>query len=260
MKKITLIVVVLILGLASNAQRNPDISIERYYHIQKGKVWFHALGKNFYPISMGEVKTEEILIYNSADVPVSFTTKELPDGYSLKFIPDPIPPKTEARIEITFDTQAHGKYGPLLSYFYVYSSIEGERPYRMLMSPNVLEDFSVLSEKEKADAPVVTFDKTESDFGTLPQMSVFNDVFVLTNTGKSDLIIRNVKAGCGCTHTNTSRDIIPAGESAELAFEYRTLHKRGTQDSKITVVTNDPNNPQMTLHIKGTVTEIEEDK
>lgn len=262
MKKIVLLTLVFFLGLTTFAQkeRNPDISVDRYYHIKRGVVWFHAMGKNFQPINMGEVKTDQILIYNSSEEDVSFSWDELPAGYSIKVEPEVIPPKGEAIIYITLDSEKTGKYGPQLSYFHINSSVKGERPYRLLMSPNIMEDFSALSDEDYAKAPVIEFDKTVSQFDTLPQMSQHDDVFVVKNVGKSDLYIRNVKAGCGCTHTNTSKDTLKPGETAELSFEYRTLHKRGPQNSKITVVSNDPKSPQSTLYIKGLVTKLEEEK
>lgn len=262
MKKIVLFILALCFGLIATAQRKSDISIERYYHIQRGVVWFHALGKNFQPVYMGDVKTEEVYIYNSADIPVTLSFDDLPAGYSLEFVPQTIPPKTEAVVKVTLDTEKLGKYGPTLDYFFVESDVAAERPYRMLMSPNILEDFTKVTPEEKTNPPVVEMDKTKSVFGEMNQMSVYEDAFVIKNSGKSQLIIRNVKAGCGCTHTNTSRDTLAPGETAKISFEFHSGHKKGKQDSKITVVTNDPSNPQVTLHIIGEVlvTKTEEEK
>ncbi|PID93529.1 MAG: hypothetical protein CSA95_07600 [Bacteroidetes bacterium] len=260
MKKIAILSVLFLLAFSLFAQRKPEITIEQYYHIQRGGVWFNSMGRNFHPITMGEKKTEAMAIYNSLNEPLILTCDPLPKGFSLKFEHDTIPAKTESKIFVTLDTKKYGKYGPQLDYFYVRSSEPNRHPYRLLMTPNVQEDFSALTEKELEKAPVASFDKTVSAFDTLPQMSVHKDSFLLTNKGKSDLYIRNVRAGCGCTHTKTSQDTIRPGEVAELSFEYRTLRKKGAQDSRITIVTNDPKTPQITLHIKGEVVIEEEEK
>ncbi len=260
MKKFVILAAIALLTFSLFAQRKPGITIEQYYHIQRGAIWFNSMGRNFHPITMGEEKTEAMAIYNSTDEPIVLTHDPLPQGYSLKFEHDTLPSKTESKIFVTLDTKAYGKYGPQLDYFYLRSSEPNKRPYRLLMTPNVQEDFSELTEDELKKAPVASFDKTVSTFGTLPQMSLHEDSFVLTNKGESDLYIRNVRAGCGCTHTKTSQDTIRPGEVAELSFEYRTLRKKGAQDSKITIVTNDPKTPQITLHIKGEVVVEEEEQ
>ena len=47
--------------------------------------------------------------------------------------------------------------------------------------------------------PVATFDTEVYDFGTILEGDVVETSFVITNTGKSDLIISDAKASCGCT-------------------------------------------------------------
>ena len=261
MKKILFLSISMLFALSLFAQRKADISVERYYHIQKGKIWFHSIGMNFQPIMMGDVKTENIYLYNSSDQEATLTTDDLPAGYSVTFEPAVIPPRTEAIAKVTLDTEKNGTYGPSINYFFIDSPFATERPYRILVSPNIKEDFSNITESMMEKAPKIEFIKTVSEFGEMPQMGVYEDEFKFSNTGKSDLIIRNVKAGCGCTHTKTSQDTLKPGESAVLSFEFRSGHKRGKQDSKITVVSNDPSQPQVTLHIVGEVLiEEKEDK
>ena len=47
--------------------------------------------------------------------------------------------------------------------------------------------------------PMIVFDKTEHDFGTILQGEVVTYSFHFTNTGSSPLIISNVNTSCGCT-------------------------------------------------------------
>ena len=253
MKKNLLLLVLSFIALTAFSQRKEGISVDRYYHIQKASVWFHSIGLNFQPVTMGDVKTETLYIYNSGSDAVSFTLSDMPDGYSVEFDPEILLPEQEGKVLITLNTEENGVYGPAINYFFIESSIESERPYRVLVSPNIREDFSDISEGMRAISPKIDFPETVSDFGSIAQESVYTCEFPFRNAGKSDLFIRNVKAGCGCTITHTSQDTLHPGESATLSVEFRSGHKKGEQDNKITVVSNDPETPQVLLHITGEV-------
>ena len=62
-----------------------------------------------------------------------------------------------------------------------------------------------VKEAEERDAkisqglPVIEWDKTEHDFGTIEQGVKAETIFTLTNVGKGDLVVTNAKGSCGCT-------------------------------------------------------------
>ncbi|MBT8286775.1 MAG: DUF1573 domain-containing protein, partial [Bacteroidia bacterium] len=47
--------------------------------------------------------------------------------------------------------------------------------------------------------PVLAFDKSEHDFGEIENGTPVETVFSYTNTGKSPLVITDIKSTCGCT-------------------------------------------------------------
>ena len=55
------------------------------------------------------------------------------------------------------------------------------------------------SAKAVSNAPVMTFDKTIHDFGTIQEGERVETLFTFTNTGKSDLVIVDARGSCGCT-------------------------------------------------------------
>jgi hypothetical protein len=68
--------------------------------------------------------------------------------------------------------------------------------------------------------------------------------FNLTNDGKSELIIRNVRSSCGCTAVAPSKKVIAPGESVPIKVTFDSRGKRGRQSKSITVITNDPKKPR----------------
>lgn len=111
--------------------------------------------------------------------------------------------------------------------------------------------------KERDDAstklPIASFDKTEFDFGTIDEGDVVETIFVLTNKGKTDLLISNAKGSCGCTVPTWTRKPIKPGESTEIGVKFNSRNKKNKQSKTVTLTTNTLNGKEV-LRVKGTVT------
>jgi len=71
------------------------------------------------------------------------------------------------------------------------------------------------------NVPVMTFDKSEHDFGTIEQGAPQETVFTFTNTGNAPLIITNATSSCGCTIPEYPKNTpIAPGESGELLVKF----------------------------------------
>ena len=104
--------------------------------------------------------------------------------------------------------------------------------------------------------PVISFSKTEHDFGQLIQGEKVSCVFKFTNTGNADLVLVKVSASCGCTASNYSHDPIKPGEESKIEVTFDSGNQKGIQNKTITVLTN--TKPQSTvLRIKAQVSNPE---
>ncbi|TNE31412.1 MAG: DUF1573 domain-containing protein, partial [Bacteroidetes bacterium] len=109
------------------------------------------------------------------------------------------------------------------------------------------------SAQENPNAPVMTFESTVMDYGTIEQDANGVRVFEFTNTGKEPLIISNLRGSCGCTVPDQSivnKPIAP-GESAEIKVRYDT-HRVGRFQKSVTVTSN-ASQGTIVLTIKGNV-------
>ncbi len=84
----------------------------------------------------------------------------------------------------------------------------------------------------------ISFANKSFDYGTINQGDKLNREFVFTNTGDSDLIIKNVTVTCGCTQPNYPFVPIKPGKTGKIQVAYNSTGKLGAQRSIITVVTN----------------------
>lgn len=104
---------------------------------------------------------------------------------------------------------------------------------------------------ENPNAPVITFDKTVHDYGTILQNSDGGCEFVFTNNGKEPLILSRPKSSCGCTVPTWPKQPILPGKSDAIKVTY-TTNRVGPFNKTVTVYSNATNNP-VRLRIKGKV-------
>lgn len=96
----------------------------------------------------------------------------------------------------------------------------------------------------------VKLSETEHDFTQIPQGKPVFYTFMVTNTGKTPLVLENVQATCGCTTPEWSREAIPAGATAPIKVGYNAAAE-GPFEKYITITYNTDKTKQ--LKIKGTV-------
>lgn len=101
------------------------------------------------------------------------------------------------------------------------------------------------------NAPVMTLEKNEVDYGTIGQGSDPFRVFKFKNTGKAPLVINNAQGSCGCTLPEYPKQPIMPGETAEIKVRYDT-NRMGDFTKTVTLTTNE-STPTRVLTIKGKV-------
>jgi hypothetical protein len=107
-------------------------------------------------------------------------------------------------------------------------------------------------EIEKGTA-YISFDKSEYDFGTVNEGDIVETVFKVTNTGKTDLVITNAQATCGCTIPVWPKAPIKPGETGDIEVKFNTNGKPNRQQKSVTLTTNTESGREI-LTIKGMVT------
>jgi hypothetical protein len=92
--------------------------------------------------------------------------------------------------------------------------------------------------KEKANGPVLAFEKNTHDFGDINQGEKVEQMFTFTNTGTEPLIITNIQVTCGCTAPEWPREPIMPGGTGKIKVVFNSAGKHGRQDKAVTVVSN----------------------
>ncbi len=108
-------------------------------------------------------------------------------------------------------------------------------------------------EADPARMPVITFETTEMDMGKIAEGVQVEKVYNFTNTGKTDLVLTDVRGSCGCTVAkNWPRMPVAPGESSAITVNFNSEGRPGVQHKTITVVAN-TTPPTTVLTLKGDV-------
>lgn len=108
---------------------------------------------------------------------------------------------------------------------------------------STLMTFAVLAQNanpqpvENPNAPVITFEKTTHDYGTVTKGGDGTCEFKFKNNGIEPLILSNVSSSCGCTVPEWPREPILKGKSAAVKVKYDT-NRVGPINKTITVMSN----------------------
>lgn len=100
----------------------------------------------------------------------------------------------------------------------------------------------------------IKFDNMVFDFGKINfQSAPIKATFTFTNNSQYPLVIRNVKAECGCTVPSWPKTAVDPGQSAEISARFNPDNYAGEINKKIEVFANFQNAISIPLHIVGTI-------
>ncbi len=112
--------------------------------------------------------------------------------------------------------------------------------------------FGAMAARAQAvSGPVMTFEVTTIDYGTIEKGADPIRKFKFTNTGNEPLIIKGAKSSCGCTVPTYPKEPIMPGESNVVEVRYDTQRVRMFTET-VTLTTNETSDTH-TLTIKGEV-------
>lgn len=115
---------------------------------------------------------------------------------------------------------------------------------------NVVQNFQKMTPEQKLNPPVIAVDKMEADGGTVYQGEIAKYTFEITNTGKSDLVIRKIYSASGAATGTTDTMVIKKGKKAKLNVTLKTKGMHGAVADSLQLTVNDPKNSIVNLKLK----------
>lgn len=110
----------------------------------------------------------------------------------------------------------------------------------------LLSAFFIAGAQTTTPADVLELKETEHDFGKIPQGKPVYYTFVIVNKGSEALKLDDVRATCGCTTPEWSKEPIAAGASASIKVGYNAAAE-GHFDKFITITYNTSQTKQLKI-------------
>lgn len=198
----------------------------------------------------GRVLAAAVHIYNPTADTLRPVVVSKPDYINTLMSQEAIPPGEQATLSLTAYTDRIDGWGVIEDSFrLVPDSADPENGVTVQTVMIVNEDFSKLSEKERADAPHASLSEKSIDFGTVGvgSQSAKREL-TITNTGRLPLIVRALSTPEKALSVKCSSLKINPGKKATLSVTLNPAEigaidfKQGYFNARITLITNDPDN------------------
>lgn len=108
---------------------------------------------------------------------------------------------------------------------------------------------------KKQSYPLLFVEQRRLDLGMMLEGDLKTVEWLIENRGTADLIIEDTKASCGCTMVILEKKdkTIPPGGTLVLRAVFDSKGRLGRQSKGISVYTNDPAEPKLSLHFNADV-------
>ncbi|MDD2293315.1 MAG: DUF1573 domain-containing protein [Bacteroidales bacterium] len=206
-------------------------------------------------IDQGESKSDGIDIANLTKSPMKVESTERSQGLLINVTPNPIPPKSIAKLTYTVNTQLMEQKSWGKAYWTAKLIIDGKKYDDIIRVQGVIKDnFTNLTKAQVASAAVPASSKSYFEFGEVKQGKVVENTFYIKNKGKDNLIIHKVESEQkGVTLLSKCPVTVKPGEQGAIRIKFDTSACEGEVINILTLITNSPSKPMMNLFITGNV-------
>ena len=230
-------------------------TIEELFTFQAGPVRFESINLAFTNIKKTEKKIRIMQLINTSKEPVKVEFDNVPPHLTMKTNPETLKPGQKGIVEGMYDATKNNSWGNVNDLVRIKINGVLQENIWYYVSANLVEDFSSMTREDLEKAPVFNIEKTNYELGKMAGSTTGEVEFKFTNSGKSDLFIRNVKSTCGCTAVQQGLAGVPIkpGESSSIKAVFNSGGYNGRVTKTIYVYTNDPKKSEVVLNLTADV-------
>ena len=233
-------------------------SVSRYFPVEAGDLQFTNLVMAAGEVKKGLLRNSSITAYNSGTDTLVITFDNNTSHITPHAVPDTVAPGGISTMTFFFDTMRTPVWGindddlaiiatPLHS---------DKAPIRADANivVNVVEDFSQMTDEDRAKAPVCEVTTDKLVLSNLRHGEIAETSFAIKNTGKNNLIVRRVMSTDKAITIKCDKTLLKPGKETIVNIKVNP-DKVGTNvlNSQLSIITNDPANPRIEVRVVGEV-------
>ena len=200
-------------------------------------------------MEQGGKKSEAVLVANTSSKPIKVTFTNVDKNLTVAISPNPIPANSTA--EMTFTTTADRSIWGKNTYYATPVINDTPAQGKIGFWAFTKENFSHLTQDQKAKGPRPTFKESTYSFGKVKQGEPVHATFTFKNDGKEKFQVYKVDSDAAKWTCST----IPVAEPGkEVSFKF-TLDTKGLPKGEhltiVTLTTNSPLRPLVNIFVAG---------
>ena len=204
-------------------------------------------------LEQGGKKSNAVMVANISDKPITVDFTGVSANLNIKVSPNPIPAQSTAEMSFTVNA-SRDVWGK--NYYWASPRVNGS-PVKSAEGDSKIgiwaftkENFSNMSDSEKAKAARPMFEESTYSFGKVKRGTKVNAVYTFKNEGQTDLKVYAVNSDGDITYGEIP--IVKAGETATFKVSLNTAKMPvGEALTIVTLTTNSPLRPIVNLFIAG---------
>ena len=239
-----------------------DATLDKQYPIKAGNLRISQRDIPFGELVKGKGSTQYLSAYNASTDTLLVSVTGAKQHSRPAVVPDTVLPARVTALTVHYSSRYAPLWGlnidtlTLVSKPLSPTSMATTGTADINVMAQVIEDFDKLTDKQRADAPVIAVSCDEHlDFGTVKAGDVVTRSFTITNKGKEKLAIRRlwVPQGEGIS-LKTDRQEVKRGKKATVTVTVDTAcQQENLLNVPLTVMSNDPDNSRLTIRLVGII-------
>lgn len=230
-------------------------AIEKNYPRTMGGLRLDKTQISILDTKTGSIRTEKINLINTTAKTITLSLRNVPAHIKAVISDTELKPGKKGYITVTYLASQAKDYGRKEDEFFLVmdNNVKTSVKNTIQISAFITEDFSKLTDIQLKNAPVCALSTMRLNLGSLKQKELKTQYVTLTNTGKTQLLIRKIVPEYDGLKVIPEKMTVPAGKSIKLRIEFNAGTFSGSIQQRATLFTNDPNNSLTRLYVTAQV-------
>lgn len=193
---------------------------------------------------------KSIDIINSGDKPVSVSFTNVTPHLTATAVPATLKKGEKGKIMIKYNAGEKKDWGFVSDKLEI--NTDQNAKGSIVVVANINEDFSQYK-ANKDNAPVAVFSEDNVNLGDLAKNTTKHHEFFIQNNGKTDLIIRKIKASDLSISATPAKTVIKPGKKIKVNVTFKADDSTGKKTKIIVFTLNDPKNTVVSYRVVGNI-------